>query len=132
MQAIQRTKQYLVPASQNLAKGAAINFPVDAFLRDKMIVGVEAFAENTLTFGDNGQAIVPTAEFLKCSVTLTRKGTKIYDGFPLQQLDPSFMFGIYKEFVPTVIDWNLSFVKVNDAIAAATPFSFGFNVHYLP
>lgn len=131
MQPIRRSRQYLVPTTGTISKGARVLFPLDQYLKDALIVGVETFDNQQLATGDNGQAIVDTTDFIKCSVTLVKDSKEIYKGVPLVLWSPVSMFGIFKELEPTRITLEQCYVSANDAIAAAGPFSFGFVFHYI-
>lgn len=131
MRPIRRSRQYLVPTNGNISKGGRVLFPLDQYLKDALIVGVETFDDQQLTFGDNGAAICPTAEFIKASVTLVKDSKEIYKGVPLVLWNPVSMFGIFKELHPTRITLEQCYVQANDSIASAAPFSFGFVFHYI-
>lgn len=131
MRAIHRSRQYLIPFAGAAGKGAQQPFPLDQFLKDKLIVGIEFFDERTLTFGDNGQPIVTNADFLKMSVTLVHNSVEIYKGTPLSQLNPLDQWGIWKELAPTRVSFQQSVLKVNDTLTAIQAFSVGAVVHYL-
>jgi len=131
MQPIRRSRQYLVPTSGTVNKGGRVLFPLDQYLKDKLIVGVETFDDQQLTFGDNGQAICPSPEFVKCSVTLVKDSKELYKGTPLVLWNPVSMFGIYKELEPTTLTLEQCYVQANDNIASPVPFAFGFVFHYI-
>ena len=120
----------IVPAGAG--KGARVLFPIDKFLLNKRVVAVETFNSQQLTTSPSGQPIVTTADAALITITLLRNSNEIHEGIPNYLLNTLSLFGLFKTMPPTIIDWNSSYVKVTDALGAATSFVVPLIVHYIP
>lgn len=133
MQPIPRSRQINVRIPVGLGKGAQVAFPVESYLRDKRIIGIESIANTALVTADNGTAVATPAQLTFASLTLVdTKSDEVHKGVPAFFLAPNENFGIYRDIEPVVIDWQKSFVKLTDAPANVAVFTYAFLVHYLP
>lgn len=130
MQPIHRTKTIYVRILAGTGKGATVSFPLDRYLADKKITGFETIQNLLLKQAQDGTPIAAQTDNEVATVTLVRQADQIHQEFPLNLADPLLMRGIWKELKPTVIDWQSSFITLNDNPTTATDFSFALLVHY--
>ncbi len=126
----QRTIIASIPAGTT--KGANVLFPIDKFLLNMPIVGIETLNEEQQKFASNGQPVISAADALIATLTLVSGSAELHKAIPLPLLNTVQLSGLYKTIPPTVIDWNSSYVTFTDAPAVGTAFAIPLIVHYRP
>lgn len=132
MQAIPASRVVYAIMPAGVGKGARVLFPIDKFLLDKKVIGVETYNAVQLVTAPNGLPVVTSADAANLTITLVRQSAEIHHDIPDQLLNTMNLFGLYKTIPPTVIDWNSSYVKVTDTLAVTGVFVVPVVVHYLP
>lgn len=132
MQPIPASRVIFAQVPVGTAKGAQITFPIDKFLEDMEIVGVETYNSKQQVVSPTGVNVVTAADAANITITLVRRSAEIHHNIPNELLNTLSLFGLWKAIPPTVIDWNSSYIRVTDVLAAVDPFVVPVIVHYIP
>lgn len=132
MQPIPASRVIFATVPLGTVKGAQIVFPIDKFLFDKEIVGIETYNATQQATSPTGSPVVSSADAIKITITLVRRSAEIHHNIPNNLLNTLSLFGLWKAIPPTVIDWNSSYIRVTDTLAAAATFVVPLIVHYIP
>jgi hypothetical protein len=130
MRPIPKSKLVWVNIPAGTVAGAAINFPDVPELRDKPIIGVEAYNLSLLAATPDLVATISAADLVGVTVTLKDYSDERVQDIPASTLVPTNIAGLWKQFVPFVVNWQASFLRFV-ATPAGVPCSFPLNVFYL-
>ena len=96
--------------------GQTVNFLDVPQLRDKLIYGVELITASQMTTSPTGKTIATKANSLSGSLTIVNTGSyQVFQQVPNGNLITQDNAGIIKEFAPTKIDLQKSFVQIFSA-----------------
>ena len=112
----------LVTVTVNAGTGdAEVPFQDVSELRSRgaRVVGIETFNADQMAFTPDGLPVISAGDSLKCTVTFKDPSSleRLKD-VPLWTLNPVYMGGIYKQFVPFEANWQSCFVKFSGGFAA--------------
>ena len=122
----------LVTVTVNAGTGdAEVPFQDVSELRSRgaRVVGIEVFDDNQLAFTPDGLPVITQADSLKCTATFKDPSSleRLKD-VPLWTLNPVYMGGIYKQFVPFEANWQSCFVKFTGGLVVAAQFNVPFGI----
>jgi len=109
--------------------GSVIRFPDIPELRDKKITGIEFYNIAMLAATPDQVATISAADATGAVLTLKENSTERVQDIPLNTLLPTNTGGIWKEFVPFVVNWQASAVRYT-ALPATLPHSVPFSIFY--
>ena len=97
--------------------------------RGARVVGIETFNVDQMAFTPDGLPSITVADSMKCTVTFKDPTSleRLKD-VPLWTLNPVYMGGIYKQFVPFEANWQSCFVKFTGGHAAAAQYNVPFGI----
>lgn len=130
MQPIRRSQFVFQTVPATFGPGT-LNFPDVPELRSGVeVVGIEAYTSASLSATTSGVVMVTAADAIKVVLTLVDKSTELIREIPLISLAPANNAGLWKEFVPFLVNWQRSKIIVTQAFAAATPSAVGVSVFF--
>lgn len=94
------------------------------------VVGIEAYTSTQLAATTSGVAMVTAGDAVKVALTLVDASTELIREIPLVSLISANNGGLWKEFVPFLVNWQRSKIAVTQAFAAATPSAVGISVFF--
>lgn len=112
------------------AAGVRVQFPDVPELRDRYIIGLEAYNASYFAAVPDQTVVISAADSLNISFVFKEYSSEHVQDIPFSSLDPVAMSGMRKEFVPFVVNWQSSFVRINAAITV--PCAVPVGVFYLP
>ena len=128
-------KSYLVEINTGTtAPGNNSNILFQDFpqLRDVYIFGICSMDNNTLAKSPGGRTIVSATA--QGGVTITILDTfnmEMIKNFPCKSLDPFYMSGYYRDFVPFKLQLTKSYITITDNTGFSGGESMCFNIFYL-
>lgn len=130
---IQIFNSYLVEINfpQAPTAGQTVNFLDVPQLRNKLVYGIECITASQMVTSPQGKVIASQANSLTGSLTIVNTNSyQIFQQVPNGNLITQLNSGIVKEFKPTLIDLQKSFVQIFSAGIAANE-SICYNFIYL-
>lgn len=126
------TAYRLVTVTVNTGTGdAEVPFQDVSELRSRgaCVVGIETFDADQMAFTPDGLPVISAADSLKCTVTFKDPSSleRLKD-VPLWTLNPVYMGGIYKQFMPFEANWQSCFVKFTGGFSAAAQQNVPFGI----
>ncbi len=109
--------------------GSSIRFPDIPELSDKRITGIEFYNIAMLAATPDQVAVITAADALGATLTLKENSTERVQDIPLATMLPTNVGGIWKEFVPFVVNWQASVVRFTTT-PATLPCAVPFNIFY--
>lgn len=129
MRPIPKSKLVWVTIPAGTPPGQIIPFPDVPDLRDKMLLGVEAYNRDLLAATPDGVGVVQTVDLPFVAVTWKDYSFERIQDTPCTTLVPTNIGGLWKQFVPFVPNWQASFIRVT-GVPAVLPCTVPFNVFY--
>lgn len=129
MKPISRYKQVFVRLTAGTVAGATVPFPLVEELRDKRVTAIEFYNITMLAATQDQQPVITAADAVGCEVVFKEHSTERVQSIPLATLLPTNIGGIYKQFVPFVINWQSSLLRVN-VTPATLPCTVPFGMCY--
>lgn len=130
MRPIPKAKLVWINVPAGTTAGASINFPDVAELRDKKIIGMEAYNSSLLSATPDLVKTITAADLNGVTVTLKDFSDERIQSIPASTLVPTNIAGLWKQVVPFVVNWQASFIQFV-AAPAGTPCSFPLLLFYL-
>lgn len=109
--------------------GSSVRFPDIPELSDKRITGIEFYNIAMLAATPDQVAVISAADALGATLTLKENSTERVQDIPLSTMLPTNVGGIWKEFVPFVVNWQASLVRFTTT-PATLPCTVPFNIFY--
>lgn len=113
------------------AIGDTYNFRNDSDLQDCYIVGLAAWTNRSLQTGPSGNATIPSAAGLTITITEKAQKGRIREQ-PLTDFEPANQAGLYRFFFPFLLNWQDSYIQVNDPTTYTPGESVLVQVFYIP
>lgn len=124
-------RSILVQVQCNATQGGEVEFPDVSELRQGVeVMGIEAYNNVDLTTAPNGRAVITPADALLCTVVLTDASEQMIRNIPHSTLIPRLQGGIWKEFVPFLVNFQRSRLVFSTPAALGNVFTAPFTVYY--
>lgn len=121
MQAIPRSQTVYIPLPQSLSPGAKVNLPDVPELRQGIVaVGFETVTSDLLAFAPDGTQVVTAGDLANLSLVLLDKSTQRHRNVPMLSLYTGFTFGVWKEVVPFLPNWQGSWLVSGGSFTGGT------------
>lgn len=112
-------------------QGQNINFQDYPQLRDIYITGITSFEFDQVAISPSGKTVVSSLTGI--TVTLKDKfNMDIIYQYPSYDLQPTFVNGYYRDFIPFALQLTKSYISILDPTGLLANQSIVFNIFYIP
>lgn len=110
--------------------GQNINFQDYPQLRDIYITGITSFESAQVLKSPSGKAVVTTLTGISVSLKDIYNMDMVYQ-YPTYDLQPSFVNGYYRDFLPFKLQLTKSYITILDPAGLSANESILFNIFYI-